>query len=793
MSAKRLQGCSLIMRNIEELQNQLHAASVLSTSESNDSKDMPSKRMKLSHSRARAPSPASVSDHSSEENWQPPTVFDSLKFTANDDESDIESNEEDITHSDDLDDSNCCSRLIDFAASESMDDDPHDETWLPPRKAKCRAQQIGRPNHYKKGPDVGSKSARTRRRYKQLLQNQKPLTSLGFTIQPKLYQSTHVTPATEESSSLTSHQHLEPDSESEEDDLDADIMSPMSETPAPDSQLSTGLACDAEEIWEDELEEEEQAGVDIRGWDELREQIKKDLTKGGKTLPLSRVNQLLLVRNFATLRLKGRGRIAASLEIAHQWHEGEGAYFARKVQALARHYQVFEQLPIEKRGGRENALSPLKDERLQLACRQWLTSQPIGEITPRKFQHALNNIIIPSLNTSLPRQLSERTARRWLIKLGWQRTVLRKGVYMDGHEHEDVKKYRQEVFLPAMAAFESHMALSCVEMVAVWHDESCFHANDYKTRAYLLPGQQILQKKGRGRIIHVSGFIDAVDGRLALRDKEGEVVEEARKIIYPGANGSDAWWDTAQLLAQMKDAIRIFEAAHPNRQALFIFDQSSAHASLPEDALRAFDMNKSNGGKQRHRQDTVIPQSNPCIEHRGKIQKMTLPDGSPKGLKQVLEERGFDVRKLRAKCAPVCPWESTNCCMACLLSQQEDFTNQPSMLETLIKKAGHECIFLPKFHCELNPIEMYWGWCKYRYREVPKKTFEDAKRCAKEQLDACPTEVIRRFINRSWRFMSAYCLGLTGKAAEWAVQKQKQHRQVSQRAMMSIEAVLDRA
>ncbi|OJA11837.1 hypothetical protein AZE42_04062 [Rhizopogon vesiculosus] len=42
------------------------------------------------------------------------------------------------------------------------------------------------------------------------------------------------------------------------------------------------------------------------------------------------------------------------------------------------------------------------------------------------------------------------------------------------------------------------------------------------------------------------------------------------------------------------------------------------------------------------------------------------------------------------------------------------------MLETLIKKAGHECIFLPKFHCELNPIEMYWGWCKYCYQS-PKE------------------------------------------------------------------------
>jgi hypothetical protein len=41
-----------------------------------------------------------------------------------------------------------------------------------------------------------------------------------------------------------------------------------------------------------------------------------------------------------------------------------------------------------------------------------------------------------------------------------------------------------------------------------------------------------------------------------------------------------------------------------------------------------------------------------------------------------------------------------------LLSKQADFVNQESMLETLIKNSGHECIFLPKFYCELNPIEM---------------------------------------------------------------------------------------
>ncbi len=34
--------------------------------------------------------------------------------------------------------------------------------------------------------------------------------------------------------------------------------------------------------------------------------------------------------------------------------------------------------------------------------------------------------------------------------------------------------------------------------------------------------------------------------------------------------------------------------------------------------------------------------------------------------------------------------------MARLLSMQDDFAMQESLLETLIRGAGHECIFLPK-------------------------------------------------------------------------------------------------
>ena len=63
-----------------------------------------------------------------------------------------------------------------------------------------------------------------------------------------------------------------------------------------------------------------------------------------------------------------------------------------------------------------------------------------------------------------------------------------------------------------------------------------------------------------------------------------------------------------------------------------------------------------------------------------------------------------------------------------------------------------------------------------------------AKNAGFEALDGCPLDTIRRFINVSWRNASAYRQGLTGKAAEWAVKKQRSHRAVSEQARVAIES-----
>ena len=63
-----------------------------------------------------------------------------------------------------------------------------------------------------------------------------------------------------------------------------------------------------------------------------------------------------------------------------------------------------------------------------------------------------------------------------------------------------------------------------------------------------------------------------------------------------------------------------------------------------------------------------------------------------------------------APSAPPDKW----CCMYRVLSLQEDFLTEKPIIQSIIEEAGHVCLFLPRFHCELNAIEMLWGYAKHR-------------------------------------------------------------------------------
>ena len=48
-----------------------------------------------------------------------------------------------------------------------------------------------------------------------------------------------------------------------------------------------------------------------------------------------------------------------------------------------------------------------------------------------------------------------------------------------------------------------------------------------------------------------------------------------------------------------------------------------------------------------------------------------------------------------------------------LLSEKADFKEQQNAIQELVLSRGHFCIFLPKFHPELNFIERYWSRVKW--------------------------------------------------------------------------------
>ena len=86
-------------------------------------------------------------------------------------------------------------------------------------------------------------------------------------------------------------------------------------------------------------------------------------------------------------------------------------------------------------------------------------------------------------------------------------------------------------------------------------------------------------------------------------------------------------------------------------------------------------------------------------EKQDKIEGSGLPDLNSCGVSEMEEE---DL--IHAK----------DCCMQCILSLEKDFCNKKPLLQLVIEKVGHKCLFLLHFHCKLNPIEMVWAQAKRR-------------------------------------------------------------------------------
>lgn len=227
-------------------------------------------------------------------------------------------------------------------------------------------------------------------------------------------------------------------------------------------------------------------------------------------------------------------------------------------------------------------------------------------------------------------------------------------------------------------------------------------------------------------------------------------------------------------------------------------DNSQGHSAYSVDALLTSRMNMRPGGKQAKMRDGWY------VLHGERItQSMCFPanhsefPGQPKGMRQVLIERGLWRNGLVMQCKKdesgvKCKSYATDCCAKQILDLQPNFKEQTSLVQEVIESAGHLCIFLPKFHCELNFIEFFWGAAKRYLRENCDYSFATLQENMPKALASVSVETIRKWEHRMQRWMEAYRDGLGAKDAQKQVKKFSSTRYTSHRRIPErIAAALD--
>ena len=348
-----------------------------------------------------------------------------------------------------------------------------------------------------------------------------------------------------------------------------------------------------------------------------------------------------------------------------------------------------------------------------------------------------------------------------------------KGSIMMVHEREDVKDYRNEVFLPFLnkirpaimqwdedlCPIPNQQLLSGEQqpIIIVTQDECTFNANDGRHFIWTHEDHQPLRKKGRRQGLHVSDLVTPI-GRLS----EGAACEILKC-------GGDIWWDGEKLLEQIKTkAIPLFEAEFPGCKALFLFDNAKTHCKYADNALRVSKMNLVDGGKHAKQMRTTYVVD---IQHPegGYLQNMVQENGTPKGLKTVLTERGLwpategrflTQCSIKTRAGNTTPnskcLQGGNCCVRALLASQPDFKAQKGELEEAIEEAGHMVLFYLAFHCEINFIEYFWGAAKRYTRQNCGYDFTSLQRLVPEALQQVTNTLIWKYHNKAQWIIDAY-------------------------------------
>ena len=118
----------------------------------------------------------------------------------------------------------------------------------------------------------------------------------------------------------------------------------------------------------------------------------------------------------------------------------------------------------------------------------------------------------------------------------------------------------------------------------------------------------------------------------------------------------------------------------------------------------------------------------------------------------------------------------------------DDVTQQvtPSRLTEIIRKAGHVCLFLPRYHCELAPIERAWSFAKWYCHRYCEYTMDALRVIVPQALAMVTPDKVRQYFNNCFRICALYSGGMT--LNEWLLYDQRR-KNMNKKVIRCVELV----
>lgn len=154
-------------------------------------------------------------------------------------------------------------------------------------------------------------------------------------------------------------------------------------------------------------------------------------------------------------------------QLSYTWREasliasksqGHGVSHARNLRTWIHRYLASEKLPLHQYGRLRGSV--LDDEDFSYAIQIHLTG--IAKKDYIRTQDIVDFMETAEMQEKLDeigarnKKISIRTAQRWLHRMGWRYGRKRNGMYVDGHEREDVVEYREE-FIKRWKVYDKRM------------------------------------------------------------------------------------------------------------------------------------------------------------------------------------------------------------------------------------------------------------------------------------------------------------------------------------------------